>query len=408
MTVATTTATRARRSSPFYPGLDTIRGIAALWVVITHAGFWTGFYGNGLIGALSQRLEAGVAVFFVLSGFLLSSPWLRQLRHGFPRDSIGRYALKRALRILPVYWVVVVAAVVLVDRNDGTSPARTVDSLLLIDMYRDGLLLEGLTQMWSLATEVAFYVTLPLLMALLLRLAAGGAWRPVRLLLALGAIALGSLVWVALSAGPIASWGGWVTQALPGYMGWFALGIGLAVLTVDQQHAKHDRQLTVTRWCRTAAAAPWTCWVIAGAVLFVASTPVLGTVLLVERTPTQLVCRAVLFGIVAVAVVLPSIFGDPSTTYARIMGHRLPRHLGHISYSLFCCHVIVIAVLFERLDLTQFNEDMGLVLAAVLLISLIVAELLYRLVELPFMRLNNLGRHKPTEVTAVTPASVSS
>jgi peptidoglycan/LPS O-acetylase OafA/YrhL len=404
----TTTTTTERPRVPVYAGLDTIRGVAALWVVITHAGFWTGFYGNGLLGAMTQRLEAGVAVFFVLSGFLLSSPWLRQLRTGSNRDSIGRYALKRALRILPVYWVAVVAAVVLVERNNGTSPARTLDSLLLIDMYKDGLLLEGLTQMWSLATEVAFYAILPLLMAVLLRLVARGSWRPVPLLIALGTIALGSLVWVALSAGPLAAWGGWVTQALPGYLGWFALGIGLAVLAVDQQHAGDGHELTLTRWCRTAAAAPWTCWVIAGAVLFVASTPVLGTVLLVERTPAQLVCRTILFGIVAVAVVLPSIFGDPSTMYARIMAHPVPRHLGHISYSLFCCHVIVIAVLFDRLDLTQFDEDMGLVLVGVLAISLLVAELLYRLVELPFMRLKDLGRRRPTEATAVTAASASS
>ncbi len=146
--------------------------------MVTHVGFWTGFYGHGLLGAMTQRLEAGVAVFFVLSGFLLSYPWLRQLRTGARRDTIGRYAFKRVLRILPVYWVAVIAAVVLVPRNDGTSLPRTLDALLMIDMYKEGLLLEGLTQMWSLATEVAFYVALPALMALLVGLVARSRWRP--------------------------------------------------------------------------------------------------------------------------------------------------------------------------------------------------------------------------------------
>lgn len=395
-------------TAPTFPGLDTIRAVAAVWVVMTHVGFWTGFYGHGLLGAMTQRLEVGVALFFVLSGFLLSYPWLRQLRTGARRDSTGRYAFKRVLRILPVYWVAVVAAVLLVPQNAGTSLPRAFDSLLLIDIYKDGLPLEGLSQMWSLATEVAFYITLPLLMAVLVRLVAGREWRPGRVLAVLGVIALGSLVWVALAAGPLAPWGGWVTQALPGYLGWFSIGIGFAVLDVDRRHAVPGQELAATRWCRTAAAAPWTCWGLTAAVMFVASTPILGPVTLVGRTSTQLVCRAILFGIVAAAVVLPSIFGSPSTVYARIMAHPALRHLGHISYSLFCCHVIVIAVMFDRLDLTPFSENMWLVLGAVLAVSLAISEVLYRVVELPFLRLKNLGRRKPAAATAETPARTSS
>jgi peptidoglycan/LPS O-acetylase OafA/YrhL len=403
-----TQTTAVPRTAPSFPGLDTIRAVAAIWVVVTHVGFWTGFYGHGLLGALTQRLEAGVAVFFVLSGFLLSYPWLRQLRTGARRDSIGRYALKRVLRIVPVYWVAVVAAVVLVPQNDGTSLPRAGDALLMIDMYKEGLLLEGLTQMWSLATEVAFYVTLPALMALFVTLVARKQWQPARMLAGLAVIALGSLIWVAVAADSLTSWGGWVNQALPGYLGWFAIGIGFAVIDVDRRHAAPGHELTVTRWCRTAASAPWTCLVVAGAALFVAATPILGPVLLVERTPTQLVCRAILFGVVAALVVLPGIFGKPTTTYARIMAHRFLRHLGHISYSLFCCHVIVIAVMFDRLDLTQFAENMWLVLGAVLVVSLTVSEVLYRVVERPFMRLKNLGGRKPTAAVAETPASTSS
>ncbi len=409
MTVTIPPTTRSEPSAPpRFPGLDTIRAVASIWVVVTHAGFWTGYYGQGLLGAMSQRLEAGVAVFFVLSGFLLSYPWLRQLRTGARRDSVGRYALKRALRILPVYWVAVVASVVLVSQNDGISFGRTMDAVAMIDMYRHGLLLEGLTQMWSLATEVAFYLTLPLLMAAMIRIVARRQWRPIRLLLALATLSTLSLVWVALAAGPLSAWGSWVTQALPGYIGWFAIGIAFAVVDVDRRHAIPGQELAVTRWCRTAASAPWTCWMIAIAVLFVSSTPVLGPVLLVERTPTQLVLRTILFAVIAAAVVVPSIFGDSGTMYARITSNRFLRHLGHISFSLFCSHVIVIAVLFDRFDLTQFGENMWFVLAVVLAISLMISEVLYRVVEAPFMRLKDLGRRKPTATVADSPASASS
>ena len=135
-----------------------VRAVASIVVVATHTSFWAGAYGAGLLGAMTQRLEAGVAVFFVLSGFLLSYPWLRHLRTGRPRDSVGRYVFKRVLRILPVYWVAVIAALLLLEQNSSIAPSRWIDNVLLMDMYQKGVLLEGLTQMWSLATEVAFYV----------------------------------------------------------------------------------------------------------------------------------------------------------------------------------------------------------------------------------------------------------
>ncbi|MBD8608278.1 acyltransferase [Aeromicrobium sp. CFBP 8757] len=405
-TIATSTTTST--GAPVFPGLDSIRAVASIAVVATHVGFWVGYYDAGLIGAVVQRLEVGVAIFFVLSGFLLAHPWLRELRTGARRDSTGRYFVKRALRILPVYWVVVVGAILLVQENAGTSPARWIDALLMIDLYVDDTLLQSLTQMWSLATEVAFYVVLPVLMAVLVRVVARSRWRPVAMLGALAVLSLASLVWVVLAAGPLTAWGAWVTQALPGYLGWFGAGIALAVLDVEGRHAEPGRELAAVRWCRTAAAAPWTCWLVAVAVLLVASTPLGGPVQLVSRTAAEGVCRTVLYAVVAVAVVLPSIFGDPSTTYARILALPPLRHLGHISYSLFCCHLIVIAVAFERLDLVLFGENMLVMLVGVLAVSLVLSEILYRLVERPFMRLKDVGRRTPATTAAERPASASS
>ena len=374
-----------------FPGLDTLRAVASIAVVATHTSFWAGAYDAGLPGAVTQRLEIGVAIFFVLSGFLLSHPWLRHLRTGRQRDSVGRYAFKRALRILPVYWVSVVAALLLLEQNSSIAGGRWIDNLFLVDMYRNDVLPHGLTQMWSLATEVAFYALLPIGM-FLLGLAVRARWRPLLLIVLLGLVSAGSLAWSAAAADSLTSWGPWVTQALPGYLGWFCLGIALAVLDVDRRHRDDGRELTLVRWCRAAASAPGACWLVAGAALVVVATPIAGEAALVPRTASESIWRSILYGVVAGAVMLPSIFGEGHTRYARAMAQPLLRHLGHISYSLFCCHLIVLALLFEALDLTLFDENFFVVFALTLSVSLVVSEVLYRLVERPFLRLKNAGR----------------
>ena len=53
-----------------------MRAVAALLVVGTHAAFATGKLTHGYVGAIYARLEIGVAIFFVLSGFLLFRPWV--------------------------------------------------------------------------------------------------------------------------------------------------------------------------------------------------------------------------------------------------------------------------------------------------------------------------------------------
>ena len=66
-----------------FPQLDAVRALAAAMVVATHAAFWTGHYQGGVGSYLLTRLDSGVALFFVLSAFLLSRPyfltraWLR-------------------------------------------------------------------------------------------------------------------------------------------------------------------------------------------------------------------------------------------------------------------------------------------------------------------------------------------
>src|SRR5204863_1437044 len=111
-------------SDRMLPALDTLRAIAALGVLASHVGFQTGLTLRESWGGFVGRGEVYVAVFFVLSGFLLTQPYARALATGRPRPSTGRFYWHRVLRILPAYWIVVV--VCLLAFGDG-QPASGPD-----------------------------------------------------------------------------------------------------------------------------------------------------------------------------------------------------------------------------------------------------------------------------------------
>ena len=115
----------------------------------------------------------GVALFFVLSGFLLSRPWVREVQLGARRPSVGRYFKHRLARILPAYWVALIA--VLLTTGSGASTRTIIDNVTLTQGYT-GRFLPSFFQTWSLVTEVAFYIVLPLLAPLLIRKSKKTSW----------------------------------------------------------------------------------------------------------------------------------------------------------------------------------------------------------------------------------------
>src|SRR4051812_47783309 len=187
--------------------LTGIRAIAALLVMATHAAYTTGKYTHGYVGLVYSRMEIGVPIFFVLSGFLLFGPWVKAVATDGASPSVRRYAWHRVRRIMPAYIVTVVAAFALYHwRTAGPNPGHTVTgffrNLTLTQIYTDNYLYsylhQGLTQMWSLAVEVAFYVALPLLAYLLLVVLCRRRWRPVLLLTGLAGLAVGTPAGVVL------------------------------------------------------------------------------------------------------------------------------------------------------------------------------------------------------------------
>jgi peptidoglycan/LPS O-acetylase OafA/YrhL len=148
------------RAAKYFPSLDGLRAVSILLVVLFHVGSATFVWANGRLG---------VAVFFVLSGYLITTLLLREHdRNG--KISLSAFYLRRAFRILPLYYVVfaIYAGLYIVvgfgDRADDLR-ASLPWFLTYMNDFRPGVL-HGSTpyqQSWSLGVEEKFYVFWPLL-----------------------------------------------------------------------------------------------------------------------------------------------------------------------------------------------------------------------------------------------------
>jgi peptidoglycan/LPS O-acetylase OafA/YrhL len=380
-----------------FPMLDTMRAVGAIAVMITHCGFNAGSYTeNGALGRLIARMDVGVAVFFVLSGFLLSRAWLSRSRAGQPPPGVGRYFWKRFLRIVPPYVVVAVVALALIDDNAGLWPEGWWPALTMTDIYVSDRLPFGLTQTWSLATEVAFYVALPLIMLVAVGRHRLSTRRVGAVLLVLVAV---NVWWLLGGSAMMPVDNGHVNEWLPAYLTWFSSGIALALMQVTPEHPGRVRKLV-----RELAASPGVCWSVALGLLLVAGTSVAGPMLLVPATEVEALTKNLLYAAIATVVVLPGIFATPGGRYTSFMSHRFLRHLGHISYGIFLVHMSVLHFVMWWTGYELFEGHFVQIFVLTLALSLIASEVLYRVVEVPCQRLKGLGRRSAATTTATETA----
>src|SRR5699024_6022857 len=148
-------ATGAGSSRPHFTGFEAIRALAAVMVVVHHAGSIVSGLGpqprTGFIERYAAVFDSGVAVFFVLSGFLLWWPFVdRSLRSASP-GSIRSFWWRRILRIVPAYWVALSVLAVLGVVSVGDQPWRYY---LFLQVYSKETILGGIVVAWSLCTEM--------------------------------------------------------------------------------------------------------------------------------------------------------------------------------------------------------------------------------------------------------------
>jgi peptidoglycan/LPS O-acetylase OafA/YrhL len=375
------------RSSHDLPLLDGLRAVAALLVVTTHVGFQTGATRTGAGGALVARFDLGVALFFALSGFLLVRPWLAE-----PRTSTRRYALRRAARILPAYWVVLVAALLTTDR--GASAASIVRHLLLLQTYRAPLL-SGLTQTWSLCTEVAFYVLLPLV-APLISVSARTLTGRRRLVVALGGACVVAWIWTGLAAAShlpttASTW-------LPGHLDWFAVGIALAVV---ERQARLTPTGAAARARDEIAAHPGSVLLLAGAVVWLAGTPLAGPRTLAAVAPGTAIFKEALYAcLAALLVAAVGAVDQRSGPVHAVLGHPAMQHLGRVSYGVFLWHLLVLTAVLNVLGKDPFTGGFWPVLLLTVAGTVAVASVSWTLLEGPVLRRVHRPRDAPRALTS--------
>jgi peptidoglycan/LPS O-acetylase OafA/YrhL len=349
--------------------LTGIRAVAALLVVGTHAAYATGKYTHGYWGLVGARMEIGVPIFFVLSGFLLFRPWVKSAATGGPPPSLSRYAWHRVRRIMPAYIITVLFAYVLYHfRDAGPNPGHSwvglLRNLTLTQIYADGYLgkylHQGLTQMWSLAVEAAFYVSLPLLAYLLLVLICQRRWRPKLLVACLAGMTLISPAWLIL-----VHTDHWFPDGarlwLPTYLAWFLGGMMLAVLQAMDVR------------CYAFAAIP-----LAVISYFIVSTPIGGAPTTSPASVGEALVKTVFYAVIAVLAVAPLALGDQGW-YAQLLATRPMVWLGEISYEIFLIHLVTLEFAMDYVvGYHVYTGSMLNVFIATLALTIPLAWLLHR------------------------------
>lgn len=355
-------------SEPGYvPSLTGLRAVAALLVVGAHAAFWTGRYTPDLAGGAFSRLEIGVAVFFVLSGFLLFRPWLRAAAGERELPSARAYLRRRARRVLPAYWITVVATyTIYLFRDDASETGQGWSGFLrnitLTQIYGPGHLHTGLTQMWSLAVEATFYLLLPVIGWLLVVVVCRRERRPVRLGIALFVLAAVTPLWTLVTHHTDITFT--ARLWLPGFIAWFAGGMLLALASVTFERCN-----------------PYVAGLSALYFLLLACTPLAGEATIVPSEAAAASTKSVLYLLFATSLMAPLVIGDRPGPLGRLCSSAPMVWLGEISYEIFLVHLVVMEFVVEMLGYRTFQGSTVGVFVVTVAFSVPIAWALHRTLE---------------------------
>jgi len=332
--------------------LQSLRGIAALMVVLFHAGeIFRERFGALWMGNVFRAGFVGVDVFFVISGFIIL--WVHHGDAGRPA-SVRPYAIKRALRIFPLYWTVVVLKA-LKDFSQ-LDPVVLACAFLLIPYP----LPPFINLSWTLTFELVFYVSFVAVLVFGLR----------RGLAAVAGVMLG----LALLPRPFPDDGSVHATAVNFLFDQHALGFlsGLAAAWV----LRH----------RTIPRPHW--FVLAGAAAFAMSlAAVTWTGMTADHAVLShpVIRRTSLFIGVPTALVLVGLVGRELAGGRPVLG--VFRRIGEWSYSLYLLHGFLIYNLTGIEPFRGMLARQPLLLWFPVLSTLVVAAVAYRTIEKPCVEL---------------------
>lgn len=359
--------------------VDGLRGLAALLVVFDHT------VGNGWgLGAWSQQ-NHGIAIFAILTGFLLSGPFLRARLDGRPGPEIGTFLRNRVARIYPGYWLALLVAALVIGLN-SMGPGDEWRVITLTQNLGTDTPFEGIPPAWSLSLFLSFYLALPL-----------WSWarrrgdrsrldavqilrREVAWLLVL---VLASLVVRTLSLTDSIAEDPAFT--LLGRADWFALGMFLAVLVTARDRG-------ISPWALLAPGRRPALALMAASALTVASALV---PVHFEEARDQLDTLAA--GLLVAGMVL---HGSMLRGPQRLLASRPARALGRWSYGIFLYGYIAQKLIGEL----EPGIPLGLRLALTIAMAVALGAASWRFVESPISRYAR-RRREPRDRLAPQPAA---
>lgn len=338
--------------------IDGLRAIAVLPVILFHAGFKS--FSGGFVG---------VDIFFVISGYLITTIILGELEHD--KFSIVNFYERRARRILPALFFVMLVCLPFAwlwlfpsDMQDFSK------SLVAVSTFSSNVLfwrssgyfdaaseLKPLLHTWSLAIEEQYYVFFPLFMMLFWKL--GKKW----LLIALGFVFFGSAIlsqW-GVYAKPVASF-----YLLPTRSWELLVGAFAAFYMSSSIYKEHRRGINeIAGWLGI-------CLIITSIAIYSNNTPFPGLYAVPPVLGTLLVI----------------LYANQYTTVGKFVGNKLFVGVGLISYSAYLWHQPLFAFARHR----SLLEPSTAVLLSISVASLILAYFSWSFVEAPFRNKSIINR----------------
>jgi len=261
--------------------LDFLRCVAVALVILRHLAPYpadTPAAVRAVLEIAGRMGWMGVDLFFVLSGYLISGLLFREyLQHG--RMRLGRFLIRRGLKIYPSFYLLIFASVAAGVAQGWHVPwKKLLAEVFFYQNYVTGLW----SHTWSLAVEEHFYLTLPVVLLVLMRRGGAGApnpfqWLPKLFIVVASGILAARLLtmWAMASEAPDQD-RFLHTQVFPTHLRIDALGFGVIL-----SYLHHFRTASLVAWVRRwrwALAGMFLCGVVPSAIWELEKTPFLYTI----------------------------------------------------------------------------------------------------------------------------------